>query len=497
MRVISLLLVLLTLAACGSSGAIPAPTPAPTGLSYPSPQTFTAGTAIVPLNPSVTGTVTAYSVTPALPGGLSLNTSSGQISGTPTAATAAATYTITAQTAGGSTSFALSITVNAATLARLEPAGSTTLATGQSMNVFQVLVEGGAPFPRYIDASLVTWSSSAPGRAAINANGVLTGLSEGSTTVTAQYLGFTTTLAVTVSGAWQARDVAVAGQGTRRYAVYVPAFTGASTPRAALLSIHGGGGTAMIQAQTSQLVKFAQAQQFYVVFLEGTGVIQTFNGGACCGSAQTQNVDDVAYVRAVLDDLTANFNVNAARVFSTGFSNGGIMSHRLACQLSDRIAGIAAVGGASGQFDRGGTQYYTCNPARPIPVLHIHATNDRNYPFAGGVGTDGISQEDFYPVDATIADWRTRNNVSSTATIENVTPTTRCSRYATPADAGRPSAPVVLCRVDPPDVYDTTTRIVFGGGHSWPGGMRSPGAGADAPVTDFDANAYLWSFLNP
>ena len=500
MRAIPIILVLLTLAACGGGGGgtpSPPPTPAPTGLSYPSPQTFTAGTAIIPLNPVVTGTVASYSVAPALPAGLALNTASGQISGTPTAATASAAYTITAQNAGGSTSFALSITVNAATVARLEPATSTTVATGQSMNVFQVLVEGGAPFPRYIDASLVTWSSSAPARAAINANGVITGLTEGSTTITAQYLGFTTTLAVQVSGAWQARNVTVAGQGTRRYAVYAPNFTGASTPRAALLSIHGGGGTAMIQAQTSQLVKYAQEQQFYVVFLEGTGLIQTFNGGACCGSAQTQNVDDVAYVRAVLDDLIANFTVNAARVYSTGFSNGGIMSHRLACQLADRIAGIAAVGGASGQFNGAGTQYFACDPARPIPVLQIHSANDRNYPFAGGVGNDGISQVNFYSIDATIADWRTRNNVTSTATVENVTPTTRCSRYATPANVALPSAPVVLCRVDPPDVYDPATEIVFGGGHSWPGGARSPGAGADVPVTDFNANAYLWSFLNP
>lgn len=492
-------LLLFALAACGGGGGTPSPppTPAPTALSYPSPQTFTAGTAILPVNPTVTGAVTSYSVAPALPAGLALNTSSGQISGTPSAAAAAAAYTITAQNSGGSTSFALSITVNAATVARLEPATSTTLATSQSMNVFHVLVEGGAPFPRYIDASLVSWSSSAPARAVINANGVMTGLTEGSTTITAQYLGFTTTLAVQVSGAWQARTVAVAGQGTRRYAVYVPNFAGTSTPRAALLSIHGGGGTAMIQAQTSQLVKYAQAQQFYVAFLEGTGLIQTFNGGACCGSAQTQNVDDVAYARAVLDDLTANFAVNTARVYSTGFSNGGIMSHRLACQLADRIAGIAAVGGASGQFDRGGTQYYACNPLRPIPMLQIHATNDRNYPYAGGIGNDGISQVDFYSIDATIADWRTRNNVTSTATIENVTPTTRCSRYATPASAALPSAPVVVCRVDPPDVYDPATEIVFGGGHSWPGGARSPGAGADVPVTDFDANDYLWRFLNP
>ena len=120
----------------------------------------------------------------------------------------------------------------------------------------------------------------------------------------------------------------------------------------------------MIQASTSQLNKFAQAQQFYVVYLEGTGVIQTFNAGSCCGSAQTQNVDDVLYVQTVLDDVQANFSINAAQVFATGFSNGGLLSHRLACAVSNRLAGIAAISGGSGQFDGSHTQYYACTPTR-------------------------------------------------------------------------------------------------------------------------------------
>jgi hypothetical protein len=87
---------------------------APSALSYSSPVTATVGTAITPLSPTVTGTVTSYSVNPALPTGLSLDTSSGVISGTPTASATKATYTITATNASGSTTFSLSITVSAA-----------------------------------------------------------------------------------------------------------------------------------------------------------------------------------------------------------------------------------------------------------------------------------------------------------------------------------------------------------------------------------------------
>jgi len=101
----------------GGSGGSPSPPPPsvtpPTGLTYPSPQTYVVGTAITALNPSVTGTVTAYSVNPALPAGLALNGTTGVISGTPSQATAVASYTMTAANAGGSTSTSLSIAVNA------------------------------------------------------------------------------------------------------------------------------------------------------------------------------------------------------------------------------------------------------------------------------------------------------------------------------------------------------------------------------------------------
>ena len=84
-------------------------------LSYNSPNVYTAGTAISTLSPTTTGgAVSSYSVSPALPSGLSLNTSTGNITGTPTAATSLATYTVTASNAAGSKTFGVVITVNAA-----------------------------------------------------------------------------------------------------------------------------------------------------------------------------------------------------------------------------------------------------------------------------------------------------------------------------------------------------------------------------------------------
>jgi hypothetical protein len=87
----------------------------PSGLSYtPSSASGTVGTAITSLNPTVTGTVTSYSVSPTLPSGLSLDESSGVISGTPTAVSASASYTVTATNGTGSTTATVTIEVSAA-----------------------------------------------------------------------------------------------------------------------------------------------------------------------------------------------------------------------------------------------------------------------------------------------------------------------------------------------------------------------------------------------
>ncbi len=377
---------------------------------------------------------------------------------------------------------------------RLEPGGSTVIGAGQTIQLHAAYkATGTEPYPQYLDPALVTWTSLSPTRVQVSADGMVTGLAAGSATLTARYGLLTQNLTVQVSGTWSEQTVFVPGQGQRSYSIYSPPLD-TKSPRPAMLSLHGGGGSAMIQAATSQLVKLAQAQKLHVAFLEGTGAIATFNAGACCGSAMTNGVNDVAYVQRVLDDLAQQRPVAADQVYATGFSNGGMMSHRLACALADRFAGIAAVGGASGQFDGAGNSYYACTPSRPIPVLHIHATNDRNYPYAGGFG-DGLSDTNYYSINNTIADWRARNNVGAAFTLESFGASTVCRRHATPAVAGQPSAAVTLCRVDPVDVYDPVTGIVFGGGHSWPGGVRSPSPSSDTPLQDFDAGAYLWQNL--
>jgi Putative Ig domain len=134
---------LLALTGCGGGDSKSSSIPAPSALSYTSPVTATQGTTITSLTPTITGTVTSYSVSPALPAGLSLSATSGAVSGTPTAIAAQATYTITATNATGSTTFAWVLTVRSAT------AISGTAATGApitgAMNAAVTLKDSSSP----------------------------------------------------------------------------------------------------------------------------------------------------------------------------------------------------------------------------------------------------------------------------------------------------------------------------------------------------------------
>lgn len=124
---------------------------------------------------------------------------------------------------------------------------------------------------------------------------------------------------------------------------------------------------------------------------------------ACCGFDRT-DVDDVAYLEAVIDDMSARYAVDPKRIFVVGHSNGGFMAHRLACDLSDRIAAVVSLAGAV-RADPS-----SCQPAQPVAVAELHGTADRLIRFDGGT-LAGIP----YPgAVQTVATWAEKNGCSAT-----------------------------------------------------------------------------------
>lgn len=225
-----------------------------------------------------------------------------------------------------------------------------------------------------------------------------------------------------------------------------------------VLNFHGRLSSAAQEEAISQMTPKSDAAGFVVVY--PTGVGQTWNGGYCCGEAQTQNVDDVGFTRALIDELGAKLCIDKRRVFATGLSNGGFMSHRLACELSDRIAAIGPVAGH--------TLLATCAPSRPVPVIHFHGTADQLVPYPGGLGMGSVEDS--------LKAWALRNGCAKTPVQTYKKGDATCVTYGS-CTAG---ADVTLC-------------TIADGGHTWPGGTPVPYLGKTSQ--DLDATDAMWTFF--
>lgn len=106
-------------------------------------------------------------------------------------------------------------------------------------------------------------------------------------------------------------------------------------------------------------------------------------------------MNDTGFVSLLLDTIEAELCIDITRVYATGFSNGGFMSYRIGCELSDRFSAIAPVSGLKrrvillqglfGYKNLYGADFYRCNLTKTIPLLHIHGTTDPIVPYTGAI----------------------------------------------------------------------------------------------------------------
>ncbi len=253
----------------------------------------------------------------------------------------------------------------------------------------------------------------------------------------------------------------------------LPAQAYRKRPLPAVIVFHGGGGAAASARTQTRMSAKGAAEGFIIAYPQGsggvTGRLRTWNAGTCCGYAMQHRVDEIAFVAALLDDLQQAVAVDPARVYATGISNGGMMAYEVACALAGRIAAIAVVAGEMTPLER-------CRPTRPVSILVIHGTADRNLPIDGGVGAKAFAVHEVRSVAAAIDFWRREDTCEGVATSEQ-RGAVRRSRYRWCA-AGSAVEQVVI----------------EGGGHSWPGGERLAHF-LDAPSTALDATDEIWPFF--
>jgi polyhydroxybutyrate depolymerase len=263
----------------------------------------------------------------------------------------------------------------------------------------------------------------------------------------------------------------VVGGVTRSYRLHVPPV-GGSIARPLVIELHGGGGKASSMEALTGLTKATDPRGWLVVAPDG--IDHQWNDGR---SGVGSDVDDVAFIRALIDDVAKRASVDQARVFATGISNGAMMSGRLACELADRIVAVAQVAGTLGVDEAA-----RCSPARPVSVLAIAGTADPLVPYAGGdVGARlGLSRGTVDGVEQYAADWLARDAIDpASRTITRMPPDTFIAAFG--ADHGGPRV---------------VAYLVQGGGHTWPGGLQYlPKFLVGSTTRTFSASAVIVEFF--
>lgn len=259
----------------------------------------------------------------------------------------------------------------------------------------------------------------------------------------------------------------------RTYRLYVPAVIDPAGP-ALVVALHGGGGNADQLERTIRLNRIAEREGFLVVYPDGSGrldeILLTWNAGNCCGYALDQQVDDVAVLRALVDELDLAYSIDRQRVYSTGMSNGGMMAYRLACEAADLFAAVAPVAGA--------LNLEACDPSEPVSVLAIHGTADQHVLYEGGAP---IVQVDRHPRQ----DRSVQDALTFWAGVNG------CNLQPMVVQSGSVSHETYL-GCDPGRAVELLA--IQGGGHAWPGAVKFTPRG-DEPSMALDASEALWAFF--
>jgi polyhydroxybutyrate depolymerase len=273
----------------------------------------------------------------------------------------------------------------------------------------------------------------------------------------------------------------------RSYRLYVPPSAVATKPLPLVLNLHGLSSNVAQQVAVSQFEPLAATEGFVVVTPQGLG------DPAKWGFDNTPQNADLPFFTALLDQVEARGCIDTARVYSSGISNGGMMSTTLACQMGDRIAAVGLVSGIR--------EPDNCQPPdTPMPIMVFWGTKDTVLPFYGGIGP-GLTGEKplvapssppadlkgFAPVEQVVGEWVDHDG---------------CGTDPTTFAAGDK----VEERVFSGCTADVQVRffVVTDGGHDWPGskvmiGLNKPGdpyGTALGNTTDqVDATALIWKFF--
>ena len=265
----------------------------------------------------------------------------------------------------------------------------------------------------------------------------------------------------------------------RNFIVYLPSGYNNSGKMPLIFAIHGGSGTPEGMINIANFKTIADRDKVVLVYPEG--VQKNWNDGRPTAPNQL-GINDVGFFNQMCDYMINNYSVDAKKIYATGISNGGFMSTRLGCELSNRIAAIA-VNAATIEAT---TIAPNCKPNRPVPALYIHGTTDPLVPFLGGQITAGGTAggtilSHFQAIDK----WVTINGCNPTPTATDLPDISN-------------DGTTIKQRVYPGGTNgsEVVSYVVLNGGHTWPQGYQYLNEAIIGKTSqDMNACEVIWTFF--
>ncbi|CAG0935981.1 hypothetical protein TFLX_04837 [Thermoflexales bacterium] len=265
---------------------------------------------------------------------------------------------------------------------------------------------------------------------------------------------------------------------TRTYLLHLPTAYTTSQELPLIIVLHGGGGNADNISTTTGMSGEADRRSFIVVYPEGTGAISTWDAVHCCGYALANNIDDVGFIRALIQTLTATLAIDSHRIYAAGFSNGAMLTYRLGADLSDVLAAIAPVAGTIGGQATDASPTVTIRvPDRPMPIIAFHGRLDQNVLYDGGHGTATSGTRVDLAVSQSITFWVQHNGCAPTP------------QSSVSASANITTETYTHCR----NQTDVILYTIGNQGHAWPGGQAGPLG--DDPTHEITATSLIYDFF--
>jgi len=252
----------------------------------------------------------------------------------------------------------------------------------------------------------------------------------------------------------------------RSYRLYIPASYDGTTPMPLVFNLHGYGSNNVEQENYGDFRPIADTANFIIVHPQG---LPDFFGTNHWNTFGTSTVDDVSFLSQLIDTIYADYNIDGNRIYSTGMSNGGFMSYKLACLLSGRIAAVASVTGSITP-----AELSDCITNHPMPVMQIHGTADPTVPYEGSAL--------FMPIEDVVdhfVSFNACNPIPITTAVPDIDATDGCTATHYVYTDGLLGSTVEFFKIE-------------GGEHTWPGSAFG-GAGTN---NDFNASVEIWRFFS-